>query len=152
MKKKELMLLGDLNSYIGIPLKAAEYYEKTLHLKNNSAIYEKLASAYLAAHKPAKAIDTLNRALKKRPTSKLYFMMGQVFYEQEDFEKAYQAFDKSFSLDPENGQAVLMMGYCALQIDKKAIAEKAFQKATHFSRQRKTAIELLKKINLVTKK
>jgi len=146
MKKKELMLLGDLNSYIGIPLKAAEYYEKTLHLKNNPAIYKKLASAYLAAHEPAKAIDTLNRALKKRPTSKLYFMMGQVFYEQEDFDRAYQAFHESSSLDHKDGQAVMMMGYCALRMDKNEMAGSAFQKATHFPKQRKIAKELLKQV------
>ncbi len=143
---KDLMLLGDLNNAIGVPRKAAEYYKKALSLENNPADYEKLASAYIAAHKPAKAIDALNRALEKKATSKLWFMMGQVLYEEEDFDKAYNAFDQSARLDSKNGRAYLMMGYCAMQMAKKDAARNAFQKATRFPKQRKMAKELLKQI------
>lgn len=151
LSQEEIVLLGDLNNFIGLPLKAAEYYEKALHMENNPAIYEKLASAYIASHKPAKAIDVLGRAIKKTPTSKLYFMMGQVLYEIEDFDRAYQAFNGCFSLDHEDGQAVLMMGYCALRMDKNEMAESAFQKASHFRKQRKMAIELLRNVSLFTR-
>lgn len=146
INRKEIILLADLNNYMGLPLKAAQYYEKALGFEDDPAIYEKLASAYIASHKPAKAIDVLGRAIKKRPTSKLYFMMGQVFYEQEDFEKSYQAFDKSFSLDHEDGQAVMMMGYCALQLENKHKAMIALKNAFQFPRQRKIAKELLKQV------
>ena len=145
------MLLGDLYNAVGVPLSAAAYYEKALTSGNNPAIYDKLASAYIGAHRPAKAIEVLDRALEKKPTSKLWFMMGQVLYEEEEFDKAYNAFNQSARIDPKNGRAYLMMGYCALQMDKKETARSAFQKATRFPRQRKIAKELLKQVASLSK-
>ncbi|RLC11736.1 MAG: hypothetical protein DRH43_03455 [Deltaproteobacteria bacterium] len=146
---KDLMLLGDLNNAVGVPLKAAEYYEKAVHMESNPAVYEKLASAYIGAHKPAKAIDALNRALEKKPTAKLWLMLGQVLYEEENYDKAYDAFDQSARLDSKNGRAYLMMGYCAFQMGKKDAARSAFQKATHFPKQRKMAKAVLKQIGSI---
>ena len=144
LKKQDIVLLGDLTNAIGVPLRAAAYYEKALSLENNVGDYEKLASAYIGAHRPAKAIEVLDRALEKKPTSGLWFMMGQVLYEEENFDKAYNAFDQSARLDRKSGRAYLMMGYCALQMDKKETARSAFQKACRFPRQEKTARELLR--------
>ena len=151
LKKRDIMLLGDLNNAIGVPLKAAEYYEKALNLSNRVGDYEKLASAYIGAHRPAKAIEVLDRALEKKPTSGLWFTMGQVLYEQGNFDKAYNAFNQSARLDRTSGRAYLMMGYCALQMDKKKTARSAFQKATRFPKQRKIARELLKQVSLLSK-
>lgn len=146
LKKQDIVLLGDLTNAIGVPLRAAAYYEKALSLENNVGDYEKLASAYIGAHRPAKAIEVLDRALEKKPTSKLWFMMGHVLYEEENFDKAYNAFNQSTRIDPKSGLAYLMMGYCALQMDRKDIARSAFQKATRFPKQRKIAKELLKQV------
>lgn len=144
INREDIMLLGDLATTAGVPLKAGEYYEKALKLSNRPGDYEKLASAYIAAHKPAKAKQVLTMALKKKPASGLWFMMGQVLYQEENFDKAYNAFNQSARLDPGNGGAYLMMGYCALQIDKKDTAISAFQKACHFPKQRNRAKELLR--------
>ncbi len=76
LKKQDIVLLGDLTNTIGVPLRAAEYYEKALNLSNNVGDYEKLASAYIGAHRPAKAIEVLDRALEEKSTSKLWFIMG----------------------------------------------------------------------------
>ena len=152
LKKQDVMLLGDLNNAIGVPLKAAEYYETALSLENNVGDYEKLASAYIGAHRPAKAIEVLDRALEKKPTSRLWFMIGQVLYEEGNFDKAYKAFNQSARIDPKSGMAYLMMGYCALQMDKKEMAMSAFQKTTRFPKQRKIAKELLKQVALMNEK
>ena len=149
LKKQDIVLLGDLTNAIGVPLRAAAYYEKALSLENNVGDYEKLASAYIGAHRPAKAIEVLNRALEEKPTSTLWFMMGHVLYEEEKFDKACNAFDQSTRFDAENGRAYLMMGYCALQMDKKETARSAFQKACRFPRQEKTAKRLLRYGNTI---
>ncbi len=151
LRKQDIMLLGDLYNAVGVPLSAAAYYEKALTSGNNPAIYEKLASAYIGAHRPAKAIEVLDRALEKKPTSGLWFMMGHVLYEEDNFDKAYNAFNQSARIDPKSGRAYLMMGYCALQTDKKETARSAFQKATRFPKQRKIAKELLKQVALLSK-
>ena len=144
------MLLGDLYNAVGVPLSAAVYYEKALTSGNNPAVYEKLASAYIGAHRSAKAIEVLDRALEKKPTSGLWFMMGHVLYEEDNFDKAYNAFDQSARLDRKSGRAYLMMGYCALQMDKKEAARTAFQKASRFPKQRKMAKELLKQVTTLS--
>jgi tetratricopeptide (TPR) repeat protein len=151
LKKQDIMLLGDLYNAVGVPLSAAVYYEKALTSGNNPAVYKKLASAYIGAHRSAKAIEVLDRALEKKPTSGLWFMMGQVLYEQGNFDKAYNAFNQSARFDAKDGRAYLMMGYCALQMDKKKTARSAFQNATRFPKQRKIAKELLKQVALLSK-
>ena len=153
LKKDDLLLLGNLNCAINLPLKAAQYYEKAIAMQDSamSSDYERLASVYLAAHRPAKARDTLERALKKKKTSRLWFLLGQTLYEEERWSDAYRAFSQSANLGHKNGQVYLMMGYCALQRDKKWVAKKAFQKAAHFPKQRKTAKELLKQIASLSK-
>jgi tetratricopeptide (TPR) repeat protein len=144
VNREEMVLLGDLASTVGVPLKAGAYYKKALSLSNRPTDYEKLASAYLAAYKPAKAKQVLTMALEKKPESGLWFMMGQVLYQEENFDKAYHAFDQSARLDPGNGGSYLMMGYCALRIDRKDSARSALQKACRLSKQRKMAEKLLK--------
>ena len=153
LKKDDLLLLGNLNCAINLPLRAAQYYKKAIVMQGNAmpADYERLASVYLAAHRPAKAKDTLERALKKKKTFRLWFLLGQTLYEEERWSDAYQAFSQSANLGHKNGQAYLMMGYCALQRDKRGVAKKAFQKAAHFPKQRKTARELLKQIASLSK-
>ncbi len=151
LTKQDIMLLGDLYNAVGVPLSAAGYYEKALTSGNNPAIYDKLASAYIGAHRPAKAIEVLDRALEKKPTSGLWFTMGQVLYEQGNFDKAYNAFNQSARFNSKNGRAYLMTGYCALQMDKKETARSAFQKATRFPKHRKIAKELLKQVALLSK-
>ena len=141
---KDLMLLGDLNSVIGMPRKAAKYYKKVLDMENSPSNHEKLASAHIAAHCPAKALEALETALEQKPTSALWFMMGRVLYEKEDFDRAYDAFGHSVKQDPNMGRAHLMMGYCALQAERNDAAASAFQKACRFPKQKKTAKKLLR--------
>ena len=149
LKREEMVLLGDLNQAIGLPLKAAEYYEKVVGIGGDKiSDYEKLASTYLAGHRPERAKVALERALNKGPNSRLWFMMGQVLYEEEKFEEAYCAFKKSAVLNDEDGECYLMMGYCALQTGKKSEAGIAFKKAAQFPRQRKMARKLLKQVVL----
>ncbi len=148
-KRQELILLGDLNNAIGVPLKAAEYYKNALNLSNKKGDYEKLTSAYISAHRPAKALETLKRVLEKKPTSNLWFMMGQMLYQKYNFDKACNAFKQSTRLNPKNGRAYLMVGYCALQMNKKKIARTAFEKAIQFPKQKKMAKKLLKHVSLL---
>ena len=113
-------------------------------MESSPSNHEKLASAHIAAHSPAKAVEVLETALKQKPTSALWFMMGRVLYEKENFDRAYDAFGHCAKHDPKMGRAHLMMGYCALQADKKDAATSAFQKACRFPKQEKTAKRLLR--------
>ena len=111
---------------------------------------EKAASAYLAAHRPNKAIDVLQRGLESHPTSRMWWMLASTFYAKEDFEEAHHAFEKSTQSDPKNAGAHLMIGYCAIQLDHMQAAKKAFAQAARFPQQRAEAEKMLNEIDQIT--
>ncbi len=147
-EKKDLILLGDLCSMIGIPVKAAEYYEKVIESEMSSHCYEKLVSAYISAHKPDKAEKTLNRAMASSPSARLSFLKGWLHYEKEEFDAAHRAFLKSTQTNRESGRAFLMMGYCALRMKDDNAARFALKKAARFANLRRQAEKLLKEAAL----
>jgi len=147
LDRQEAILLADLYATIKVPVLACEYYENAFASGASPEEYERLASVYMAAHKTGDARKTLAKALKRKPTPSLWSLVGDLNYMEEDFEGAYYAFEESARLDPRDGRAYLMMGYCALQANKKKQAADALQKAQGFPKQRKLAKQLLKHID-----
>jgi tetratricopeptide (TPR) repeat protein len=143
LKEQEIVLLGDLYNVIGVPVKAAGYYEKAMSLCGKAVKKERLASAYIAAHKQDRAMEVLEEAISQEPDAKLCFMKGQLLYGQRSFDHAYQAFEKCTRLNPRDGRPHVMMGYCALQQDNIELARRAFQKASRFHKQKKDAERML---------
>ncbi len=146
LTREERVLLGDLFATIEVPLLACIHYEQAFASGASPEEYERLASAYLSAHRPVQARQTLAEALKKEPTSMLWSLVGDLNYMEEDFEGAYHAFQDSARLDPQDGRAYLMMGYCALQLDNKKLAAEALEKAKGFPKQRRVAEEILTRV------
>jgi tetratricopeptide (TPR) repeat protein len=144
LDREEAILLADLYATIKVPVLACEYYENAFASGASPEEYERLASVYMAAHKRGDARKTLAKALKNKPTPSLWSLVGDLNYMEEDFEGAYYAFEESVRLDPKDGRAYLMMGYCALQANKKKQAADALQKAQGFPTQRRLARQLLK--------
>lgn len=140
---KKMRLLGDLYRMAQVPLKAAEQYEKVLGQAPNASDYEKAASAYIAAHRPEKAIDVLQAGTRHQATSRLLMMLAGIYYEKGLFEKAYQVLEQCLRSDPQNAAARLMMGYCALQLNRLKDAEAAFAQAARHPRQRAEANRML---------
>ena len=143
LKEQEIVLLGDLYNVIGVPVKAAGYYEKAMSLCGKAVKKEKLASAYIAAHKQDRAMEVIEEAISQKPDAKLCFMKGQLLYGKRSFDHAYHAFERCARLDPKDGRPHVMMGYCALQHDNIESARKAFQKASRFPKQKKDAERML---------
>ena len=152
--EKEKRLLGDIYRMANVPLKAARQYEKIITIDNDDDVKpadcEKAASAYLAAHRPNKAIDVLQRGLESHPTSRMWWMLASTFYAKEDFEEAHHAFEKSTQSDPKNAGAHLMIGYCAIQLDHMQAAKKAFAQAARFPQQHAEAEKMLNEIDQIT--
>jgi tetratricopeptide (TPR) repeat protein len=125
----------------GVPLKAAEQYEKTLQWSRTSVDFKRLASAYLAAYQPEKAVSALRQALELEPDSGLWHMLGSIFYNQDKPEEAFKAFQKSFYLDSQKGDAALLMGYSAIKAGLYDEAIDAFEKAKEFKKQEQQAFQ-----------
>ncbi len=147
LSREEAALLADLYAAIKVPLLACAYYEEAFASGASPEEYERLASAYLSAHRTGQARRVLTGALKSEPTPNLWSLVGDLDYMEEDYEGAYYAFEESARLDPKEGRAYLMMGYCALQSHKKKQAAEALQKAKAFPKQRKLATRLLEGID-----
>ena len=152
LKRREILLLGDLSYSIGLPLRAAKYYQKALDQQEDIATYRKLANAYIAGHNHSEAIKVLARALKFKPSFKMWSMMGDLYYQQEDFEKAYHAYRQSVRLNPRNGRCLLMIGYCALHMHRNDAARRAFIKAARFPENQRKVRQVLKEIELASNK
>jgi tetratricopeptide (TPR) repeat protein len=143
LTREEAILLGDLYATIKVPLLACTYYEEAFSSGASPEEYERLASAYMAAHKTAEARKTLAEAVKRNPTPNLWSLVGDLNYMEQDFEGAYYAFEESARLDPRDGRAYLMMGYCALRANRKEKAADALERAKGFPKQRRLAKQLL---------
>lgn len=144
---EEIRLLGDLYRMAGVPVKAARQYEKLIKEAPLPSDWEKAASAYLAARRTDEAARVLNCGLAHNPTARMWSMLAGVYYEDAEFQKAYEAFEKCTRSDPKNGGAYLMMGYSALQADNPRAAKEAFVQAERFPRQRKEAEKRLKEMD-----
>lgn len=129
---REREQLGALYAAIELPWIAGKWFEAALGDTSSSEEYERLASMYLAAHEPDLALATIERALAKEPTPKLWSLLGDLHYMDRRYEKAYEAFAKSWELDPLSGRAALMIGYCALELGRTDEAIPYLKKAAEF--------------------
>jgi len=114
---EEQLQLGDIYSAIGVPAEASMHYESAIAAgKGASQEYERLASAYLASYEMDKALETIGRALELHPTVRLWSLLGDLQYMERNYEAAFEAFGGCLELDPGQGRAHLMRGYCQLEL------------------------------------
>lgn len=144
--REEVIQLGDLYRLAGVPLKAARQYEKVFQWPVAAGDYEKTAAAYLSAHRPDKAVQVLNQAIDRKPSARLWHLLGSIQYNQGKYQEAREAFGHSFETTPGDGSAVLLIGYCALKLNQLDEAAAAFESAARFSQQRTAAQKALKAI------
>ncbi|MDY6972187.1 MAG: tetratricopeptide repeat protein [Thermodesulfobacteriota bacterium] len=146
LEQKELWVMGDLFSMIGIPVKAAEYYEMALAGKEGTAEeYEKLATAYFSAFEYDRAIEALDISLNIKATTDKMLLKAQLYYLQDRFVQACQSYaDAAAALGKtKDGHEWLMAGYCALRAGEKDKARELIIKAAEYPGQRKEAQGLL---------
>jgi tetratricopeptide (TPR) repeat protein len=146
---EEEVQLGDLYSAIEVPERAIRSYETAMEADASGDELERLASAYLAAHDSESAMKTLNRALERQPTPRLWSLYGDLNFMEEKYAEAYTAYERSLELDPEEGRSHIMMAYCAMELGDKNEAKTHLQLASEFPDQAEKATEILNKIDSV---
>lgn len=152
LTRPELFQLGDLYSVTGVHLQAARSYRRALALpgqaenSREAEQHERLASAWLAAHQPDQARAALREALGRTPTSRLWALLGDVEYLQEDFTAALEAFGRAADLDAGFGRGWLMMGSCALELGRGEEARRFLERAAEFADQAESARSLLRRL------
>ncbi|MCP4291187.1 MAG: tetratricopeptide repeat protein [bacterium] len=150
LERDEFLQLGDLFANCGVPLQAARNYEKAVKYPKSVAPADdliRLASAWMAAHKNEKARKVLHSAVARNETAKLWALLGDLNYSEENYKDARGAFERCVELDPQYGRGWLMSGYCSMEMDEPAMARQHLEKAAGFSDQRQMAQNLLKRID-----
>lgn len=143
---EEEILIGDIYSAAGVPLRAAQWYARALPRTGSGSLREKLARSYLAAHQPAQAASFASKAASERPGAEMWRIAGQAYFELGEYRKAYDAYTESLRLDASDGRSQLMQGYCALQLRNKSLASAALEKARKYSSVRAQAEQLLRAV------
>jgi tetratricopeptide (TPR) repeat protein len=145
LERNEIIQLGNLYAAIEVPWTAGIYLEKAMTTGSRPEDFERLASVYIASHESKKALETIERALASQPTAKLWSLLGDLYYMEENYEKSYDAFSRCYDEDPTSGRSLLMMGFCALELGKPGDAEVHLRKAAGFPDYSSNAKALLKK-------
>ena len=143
LTREERLLLGDLYSAIHVPLAASEQYERALQDEASVSEVERLAFSYLAAHRAEVARRTLQQVVADRPSARLWLLLGEIRFMEEDYPGAFDAFRESARLDAAGGRAHLMTGYSALQMHRKADAVRALREAAKYPQHKEDARRLL---------
>jgi tetratricopeptide (TPR) repeat protein len=143
LAREEEMQLGDLYTAIEVPAVACSHYETALENGGDTHEYERLSSAYLAAHDSEHALETIQRALKKEPSVRLYSLLGDLYYIEKNHHGAYDAYQHCAALDETYGRAYLMMGYCALEMGQTDEAISKLERARDFPDYADAAKQLL---------
>jgi tetratricopeptide (TPR) repeat protein len=118
LTRQEEIQLGDLYSAIEAPAAAADRYATALSDSAGPREIERMASAYLASHQPEAALEVLERGIKREPTFRLWSLLGDLHVMEDRFGPAYSAFEEASRLDPKQTRPHLMMGYCAIELNR----------------------------------
>lgn len=144
-------LIADLSLNVGIPIQAIKYYQEVIETeKDNMDLYYNLAISFLAFNKPYKALATVDKALSNSFSEKLCMLKGKILFEQEKYKQAMQYYEKNIkNIKKANnsGDAWMMMGYAAWNIQDMFCVKQAFTNALKYDKHKKRAKKLLEQIN-----
>jgi tetratricopeptide (TPR) repeat protein len=66
-----------------------------------------------------------------------------------NYQASYEAFERCAELDPDNGRAYLMMGYCSIEMTNYDEAIAKLEKAVTFPDQEEMALQLVKRAKIM---
>jgi tetratricopeptide (TPR) repeat protein len=122
LTRQEHMQLGDLYSAIDSPSAAADHYTFATRDSASATEAERVASAFMASYQPDSALVVINKSIGKEPTYKLWSLLGDLQVMEKHFDEAYKAFTECTMLSPSEPRPYMMLGYCALELNKPDLA------------------------------
>ncbi|MBU1196258.1 MAG: tetratricopeptide repeat protein [Proteobacteria bacterium] len=172
LSQQEITLAADLYMACGIPLKAAQYYEKWLdstrhltesgnhadtspHIQNqtsdqtqNQAIEKisKIARAYLNGCEKNTALQWIDKGLAMKIDPDLLCIKADLLFQKKNYISAFHTYEQLTEFKKHKGFAFLMMGYAAWNEGMIQQAIKAFTAATDYKEQKTTAQKALARL------
>jgi len=122
--------LGDLYMYLNAPLMAIRClktaYGKDIPHKQKI----KIARIYARTQRFDKGIEYLNKAYKAKPDPQLLFEKGRMLYDAMEYKKAIAALEECTQKDPKFGQAYILAGFAAWNMNDFVKARSSFAGAS----------------------
>jgi tetratricopeptide (TPR) repeat protein len=148
LNEAEQRLWADLNLQLDIPDQAAPVYTRLLTQKNDRKLLDKLISAYRQAGRYDEALALLDRHGADDPARRM--LRADLLYSARRFAEAAAAYRQAALENKEAaGQAWLMAGYAAWQVNDLETSRQAFRRASQFSQQKKAALSAIQQIDAV---
>jgi tetratricopeptide (TPR) repeat protein len=148
VKSKELTQLANLYLYLDTPLKASQLLEKELkggRVERTEKNLELFANSLIQAKEYKRSEEPLREAAELSKKGRLYIRLARIQIEQELWKKAQKNLAKGLKKGKlrKPGEAWLLMGVSCHEQDKPICSRRAFNKATNFKRQKKSAQQWL---------
>ena len=144
LNREEAIILGDLFFMSGVPVRAAQYYNRVLTEGGSPEEHEKLAVYYYSAYEIDEALNSLDEALDKEETVERLLLKAQLYYLQDKFGEAEKHYANAAELLTRDGHEWLMAGYCAMRNGDTKNAKQWLHKAMDYPSQRQEAQSILK--------
>ena len=139
----EKKLWADLNLQLQIPARAAPVYAELLERSPDRQLLEKLISAYRQMACYEEALNYLDRH-RSDDDPGLLMIRADLLYAAQRFVDAAGAYRRAALKDRRvAGQAWLMAGYAAWQVNDLAASRQAFREASHFSGHKQAALQAM---------
>lgn len=140
--REDLELLGDVAWAADIPAEAARFYEQLLDDAPPER-YARTGRAWMAAHDETRALAVLEKGMAKSPTAELALLRGQIFWQQQRFILARDAFRQAAGLDAGDGSAWFSAASCSLALEDWPAARTDLLHARDHAPQQEQADKLL---------
>ncbi|MCH9696143.1 MAG: hypothetical protein K0U72_16625 [Gammaproteobacteria bacterium] len=141
-----------LYSVVEVPEKAARLLEKHLadeSVETDADMLKRLADLWMLSRERPQAKAVLRRAAAAAPDGRTYEMLGNIFFEDEDWENAHESYLKAIDLggldEPE--RIYLLAGISAEHGGMKEAARDAFKEARKSDDLKKQADALLRRLD-----
>ena len=155
LSESETKLVADLYLQLGIPAKAAPFYETVLSEKADTGILQRLVTALRQLGKSEEALAVLGEIKPDDGCIDLLMVRADLLYELKRYREAGEAYQAVAGVkdkeDAVTGRAWLMAGYSALQIENMDACRNAFKRAAAFASQRKAALLAIKQLDNISR-
>jgi len=145
-KQNEWAELGDLYMYLNAPLMAIRCMKTAYGNKIPNKKKIRIAQLYARTQRFNKGIKYLDAAFRNSPSAQLLFEKGRMLYDAMQYEDAIAALKACTKMDPKFGDAYILAGFSAWNINEFAKARTSFAGAStlpKFSAQANDAVLVL---------
>ncbi|NJL15533.1 MAG: tetratricopeptide repeat protein [Microscillaceae bacterium] len=137
--------------------KARQYFDKILKVRPNDLdIQAKKAVTLVLSENPMQGIQQLRGILEKNPDNELALLnLGLFAMQSNQFDKAAERFEKLISVNPQQGEAKILLGQSYERLGQKDKAIRILQEVLQTEKDsllRAAASDLLQQLNGLTKK